>query len=75
MAVVRPFMKQKTKDRVSVCYHSCGTDSHKFSLQFHMHGADYESLYEFLPPEHLPADFGGQLETLDTYSAYYLFQH
>jgi len=39
-----------------------------------MHGADYSSLHEFLPPEHLPAEFGGQLSPLDAYSAVKLFE-
>jgi len=39
-----------------------------------MHGADYASLHEFLPSEHLPAEFGGQLPPLDTYSAAKLFE-
>ena len=44
------------------------------TLQIHMHGADYASLHEFLPPEHLPAEFGGHLPPLDTYSAAKLFE-
>jgi len=39
-----------------------------------MHGADYSSLYEFLPPEHLPLEFGGQLPPMDEYSAAKLFE-
>lgn len=42
-------------------------------LQLHLHGADYESLHEFLPPSCLPQEFGGELEGLDTYSAATLF--
>ena len=44
------------------------------TVQFHMHGADYSSLYEFLPPEHLPLEFGGQLPPMDEYSAAKLFE-
>ena len=39
-----------------------------------MHGADHNSLYEFVPPEHLPVEFGGQLPPVDTYSAATLFE-
>ena len=38
-----------------------------------MHGADFSSLHEFIPPENLPAEFDGELETLDNYSAHLLF--
>jgi len=43
-------------------------------IQFHLHGADYSILHEFLPREHLPLEFGGLLPPLDEYSAAKLFE-
>ena len=39
----------------------------------HMHGADYSSLHAILPADRLPLEFGGELDSLDSYSALYLF--
>ena len=47
MTVVKPFLKQKHKDR------------------FHRHGGDVNSLFQYIQPENLPADFGGLLPPLD----------
>ena len=43
-------------------------------LQIHLHGADFSTLHDYLPAEHLPAEFGGQLPSLDSYNARLLFQ-
>ena len=42
-------------------------------MQIHMHGSDFTSLHQYMPKEHLPQDFGGQLSVLDDYNAKYLF--
>lgn len=39
-----------------------------------MHGADFTSLYEYIQMEHLPLEFGGELPSLDSFSAKLLFQ-
>ena len=44
------------------------------TVQFHLHGADYSVLHEFLPREHLLLEFGGLLPPLDEYSAAKLFE-
>ena len=43
-------------------------------MQMHMHGAEFDSLHEFIDPENLPTEFAGELEPLDTYSAHHLFE-
>ena len=42
-------------------------------IQIHLHGSDFTSLHQYMPEEHLPQDFGGQLLPLDSYNAKYLF--
>ena len=56
LAIVRPFMKQKLRDR------------------FILHGADLESLYEYIDPEQLPAEFGGPQPSMDPLGVYRLFE-
>ena len=45
-----------------------------FGVQIYMHGSDFTSLYEYIPMEQLPLEFGGQLHSLDSFSAKLLFQ-
>jgi hypothetical protein len=36
-----------------------------FVLQFFFHSSGYDSLYEHVPPEALPRDYGGKLGSIE----------
>ncbi|KRT81284.1 CRAL-TRIO domain containing protein [Oryctes borbonicus] len=37
----------------------------KLSKRIHFHGSKMESLHQFIPPSHLPTDYGGTLPAID----------